>query len=174
MFRRLCCFRLTIVLENCHSDTLHNISRHKLATVFQNSMCEISFMTRFISNVVNVSLSSGSLGYWTACNTFKRYCTLSYCVNVISMFQRKNICLFYLYHRNAACIMFIYVLLSKYQKVFFRNCINLTNDVYEESPPKIWKGAETACWRLETTTCKQTSRYFSSNAQHNIWLWRTG
>ena len=47
MFRRLCCFRLTTVLENCHSDTLHNISRHKLATVFWNSMCEISFMTRF-------------------------------------------------------------------------------------------------------------------------------
>ena len=47
MFRRLCCFRLTILLENCQSDTLHNISRHKLATVFQNSMCEISFMTRF-------------------------------------------------------------------------------------------------------------------------------
>ena len=34
MFRRLCCYRLTIVLENGHSDTLHNISRHKLATVF--------------------------------------------------------------------------------------------------------------------------------------------
>ena len=34
MFRRLCCFRLTTVLENCYWDTLHNISRHKLATVF--------------------------------------------------------------------------------------------------------------------------------------------
>ena len=28
-----------------------------------------------ISNVVNASLSGGSLGYWTACNNFKRYCT---------------------------------------------------------------------------------------------------
>ena len=29
MFPRLCCFRLTTVFENCHSDTLHNISRHR-------------------------------------------------------------------------------------------------------------------------------------------------
>ena len=27
----------------------------------------------------NFLLSGGSLGYWTACNNFKRYCTLSYC-----------------------------------------------------------------------------------------------
>ena len=32
-----------------------------------------------ISNIVNVSLSFGSLGYWTTCNNFKRYCTLPYC-----------------------------------------------------------------------------------------------
>ena len=32
-----------------------------------------------ISNVVNVSLSGGSLGFWRACNDFKRYCTLPYC-----------------------------------------------------------------------------------------------
>ena len=32
-----------------------------------------------ISKVVNVSLSGGSLGYWTACNNYKRYCTLPYC-----------------------------------------------------------------------------------------------
>ena len=30
-------------------------------------------------NVVDVSLSGGSLGYWTACNNFKRHCTLPYC-----------------------------------------------------------------------------------------------
>ena len=47
MFSRLCCFRLTTVFENCHSDTLHNISRPKFAIVFQNGMCEIGFMTRF-------------------------------------------------------------------------------------------------------------------------------
>ena len=44
---RLCCFRWTTVLENCHSDTLHHISRHKLTTVFWNNLCEINFMTRF-------------------------------------------------------------------------------------------------------------------------------
>ena len=27
----------------------------------------------------NFRLSGGSLGYWTACNNFKRYCTLPYC-----------------------------------------------------------------------------------------------
>ena len=79
MFRRLCCFRLTTVPENCHSDTLHKISRHKLATVFWNSMCEISLWPVLNSNVVYVSLSGGSLGYWTACNNFKRHCTLPYC-----------------------------------------------------------------------------------------------
>ena len=31
------------------------------------------------SKVVDVSLSDGSLGYWTACNNFERYCTLPYC-----------------------------------------------------------------------------------------------
>ena len=31
------------------------------------------------SNVVDVSLSGGSLGYWIACNNFKRHCTLPYC-----------------------------------------------------------------------------------------------
>ena len=35
-----------------------------------------------IGNVVNVSLSGGSLGYWTVCNNFKRYCTLPYCAIV--------------------------------------------------------------------------------------------
>ena len=32
-----------------------------------------------ISNCVNASLSGVSLGYWTACNNFKRYCTFPYC-----------------------------------------------------------------------------------------------
>ena len=79
MFRCLCCFRLTTVLENCHSDALHNISRHKLATVFWNSMCEISFMTRFKQQRCRCLLPGGSLGYWRACNNFKRHCTLPYC-----------------------------------------------------------------------------------------------
>ena len=34
VFPRLCCFRLTTVFENCHPDTLHNISRYKFAIVF--------------------------------------------------------------------------------------------------------------------------------------------
>ena len=33
VFPRLCCFRLTTLSENCHSDTLYNISRHKFAIV---------------------------------------------------------------------------------------------------------------------------------------------
>ena len=31
------------------------------------------------SNAVDVSLSGGSLGYWTACNNFKGHCKLPYC-----------------------------------------------------------------------------------------------
>ena len=34
MFPSLCCFRLTTVFENCHSDTPHNISRYKFAIIF--------------------------------------------------------------------------------------------------------------------------------------------
>ena len=79
MSRRLCCFRLTIVLENCYSDTRHNISRHKLATVFLNSMCEISFMTRFNQQRCQCFTVWWEFGFWTACNHFKRYCTLPYC-----------------------------------------------------------------------------------------------
>ena len=80
MFRRFCCFRLTTVLENCHSDTIHNISRHKLATVFHNSMCEISFMTRFKQQSCRCFTVRWEIGLWTACNNFERYCTLPCCV----------------------------------------------------------------------------------------------
>ena len=38
------------------------------------------------SNVVDVSLSGGSLGYWTACNNFKRHCTLPYCEEGVPTF----------------------------------------------------------------------------------------
>ena len=40
------------------------------------------FWPALVSNVVDVSLSGGSLGYWTACNNVKRYCTCTvpYCV----------------------------------------------------------------------------------------------
>ena len=80
MFPRLCYFRLTTVFENCHSDTLHNISRHKFAIVFYKMACVKSVLwPALVSNVVDVSLSGGSLGYWTACNNVKRYCTVPYC-----------------------------------------------------------------------------------------------
>ena len=77
MFQRLCCCRFTAELENYHSDTLHNISRHEL---FKIACMKSVLWPASIGNVVTVSLSGGSLGYWTACNNFKRYCTLPYCV----------------------------------------------------------------------------------------------
>ena len=84
MFRWLCCFHLITVLENCHSDTLHNISRHKLnlQPYFKIACVKSVLWPALISNIVNVSLSGGSLGYWTACNNFKRHFTLPYCVIV--------------------------------------------------------------------------------------------
>ena len=42
------------------------------------------------SNVVDVLLSGGSLGYWTACNNFKRDCTVPYCVKTHSRFSRDH------------------------------------------------------------------------------------
>ena len=58
MFQRLCCFRLTTVLENCHTDTLHNIPRHKLATVFQNGMCHYDdvIMTMLASQITSLTV----------------------------------------------------------------------------------------------------------------------
>ena len=37
------------------------------------------FWPALVSNVVDVSLPGGSLGYWTACNNVERYCTVPYC-----------------------------------------------------------------------------------------------
>ena len=42
----------------------------------------IGLCPALISNAVNVLLSGGSLGYWTACNQGKRYCTLPYSVYI--------------------------------------------------------------------------------------------
>ena len=91
MFRRLCCFRLTTVLENCHSDTLHNISRHKLATVFWNSIREISFMTRFKHQRCRCFTVRWELGYWTTCTNFKRHCTLPYCTFAYTLLGHNTI-----------------------------------------------------------------------------------
>ena len=44
-----------------------------------------------VSNVVDVSLSGGSLGYWTACNNVKRYYTVPYCVNIQEQPMRASI-----------------------------------------------------------------------------------
>ena len=51
-----------------------------LQPYFKIACVKSVFWPASIGNVVNVSLSGGSLGYWTACNNFKRYCTLPYCV----------------------------------------------------------------------------------------------
>ena len=47
-------------------------------TVNLNSL-EISYDPFPSMSSPNFRLSGGSLGYWTACNNFKRYCTLPYC-----------------------------------------------------------------------------------------------
>ena len=81
MFRRLCCFRLTIVLENCLQ--IHYITFQdkdiNLQPYFKISCVKPVLWPILNSNAIDVSLSGGSLGYWTACNNFKRYCTLPYC-----------------------------------------------------------------------------------------------
>ena len=39
----------------------------------------------------NFRLSGGSLGYWTACNNFKRYCTLPYCAKSPKWWVRVSV-----------------------------------------------------------------------------------
>ena len=84
MFPRLCCFRLTTVFENCHSDTPHNIQDINLPSYFKMACVKSVQWPALVSNVVDVSLSGESLGYWTACNNVKRYCTVPYCAYVNS------------------------------------------------------------------------------------------
>ena len=81
MFRRLSCFRLTTVFENCHSDTLTHYIKFQdinLQLYFKMACVKSILWPVLVSNIVDVSLSSGSLGYWTACNNVKRHCTLPY------------------------------------------------------------------------------------------------
>ena len=85
MFRRLCCFRLITVLESCHSDAL--FQDINLQPYYKIGCVKSILWPALISNVVNVSLPGGSLGYWTACNNFKRYYTLSYYGSEISINQ---------------------------------------------------------------------------------------
>ena len=80
MFRRLCCFRFTAVLEiviEAHDITFQDIN---LQPYFKIACVKSVLWPALISNVVNVSLSGGNLGYWTVCNNFKRYCALPYTV----------------------------------------------------------------------------------------------
>ena len=122
IFRRLCCFRLTTVLENCHSDTLHNISRHKLATVFRNSMCEISFMTRFKQQRCRCFTVRWEFGYWTACNNFKPHCTLPYCEYVTSFNSRLYAWQFLKYAWSAFSDMLVYTPLRRRRNVLGAPC----------------------------------------------------
>ena len=45
----------------------------------------------------NFRLSGWSLGYWTACNNFQRYCTLPYCEKALGQFSQQ---LIYLIHSS--------------------------------------------------------------------------
>ena len=65
----------------CHTSTPWFIN-HEIChnTVNLNSL-EINHDHFLSMPSPNFRLSSGSLGYWTACNNFKRYCTLPYCDN---------------------------------------------------------------------------------------------
>ena len=49
----------------------------------------------------NFRLSGGSLGYWTACNDFKRYCTLPCCV---LQFKRPD---WHVMFRVVSCLSFL-------------------------------------------------------------------
>ena len=79
MFGRLCCLRLTNLIKNCHSNTVMIFQHINMETYFKVTCLKSTLWPALVSNVVDVSLSGGSLGYWTACNNAKRYCTLPYC-----------------------------------------------------------------------------------------------
>ena len=86
VFRRNCCFRLTTVHENCHRTHYITFQDINLQPHFKIACVKSVLWPVLNSNVVDVSLSGGSLGYWTACNNFKRHCTLPYCVNTALTF----------------------------------------------------------------------------------------
>ena len=69
-------------IHACHKNTPWFIN-HEIChnTVNLNSL-EINHDHFLSMPSPNFRLSGGSLGYWTACNNFKRYCTLPYCETV--------------------------------------------------------------------------------------------
>ena len=79
MFWRLCCLQLDLkIVIQTHKIIFRDLY---LQPYFKIAYVKSVLWPALISNVVNVSLSGGRLGYWTACNNFKRYCTLPYCVD---------------------------------------------------------------------------------------------
>ena len=79
IFQRFFYFCFTIVFGNFHPDALHNNSRNNsinLQPYFKIACMKCLLWPTSNSNVVDVSLPSGSLRYWTVCNHGKRYCIL--------------------------------------------------------------------------------------------------
>ena len=61
-----------------------------LQSYFKMASVKSVLWPALVSNVVDVSLSGGSLGYWTACNNVKRYCTVPYCVHEQYIYKLRN------------------------------------------------------------------------------------
>ena len=74
-----------------------------------------------VSNVVDVSLSGGSLGHWTACNSVKRYCTVPYCDTYLS-----RICVMFKFIGVISCDLDIYEMYRnpwKIYVIYIHDCI---------------------------------------------------
>ena len=56
-----------------------------LQSYFKMASVKSVLWPALVNNVVDVSLSGGSLGYWTACNNVKCYCTVPYCVPCLTL-----------------------------------------------------------------------------------------
>ena len=69
---------LQIVIQT-HYITFQDIN---LQPYFKMTCVKSVLWPVLVSDVVDVSLSGGILGYWTACNNIKRYCTVPYCVHL--------------------------------------------------------------------------------------------
>ena len=62
-----------------------------LQSYFKMASVKSVLWPALVNNVVDISLSGGSLGYWTACNDFKCYCTVPYCALVfVELFQENE------------------------------------------------------------------------------------
>ena len=63
----------------CHKITTWFINHESCQIIENLNSLEINHDHFPSMSSPNFRLSGGSLGYWTACNNFKRYCTLPYC-----------------------------------------------------------------------------------------------